>query len=147
MANMETPSDRSLAIFTSWSASKTDADFRQMVSRGVLSRTEIARECQFAKSVLDQNPRVKEALRSLEDQLREQQVLPPLAVRGSEVSDGGTGDALPRRPRHSPAVESDHRRLEIELASLKAENDGLKQRLAKYESLHTALVLTGRVPR
>ena len=48
--------DQNLAIFLSWSASKTDADFREVVLRGQLNRKEIARECGFAKRVLLQNP-------------------------------------------------------------------------------------------
>lgn len=66
--------DKNHTTFLSWVASKTDADFREMVLRGQLNRKEIARECDFAKSVLLQNPRVKDALRTLEGQLRERDV-------------------------------------------------------------------------
>ena len=72
--------DKNLATFLSWIASKTDADYREMVLRGQLNRKEIARECCFAKSVLLQNPRVKAALRTLERQLRERDILPPVAL-------------------------------------------------------------------
>ncbi|KAA1006227.1 hypothetical protein FVF58_27000 [Paraburkholderia panacisoli] len=147
MSNSESPSDRNFSIFSNWSASKTDSDFRQLVGRGVLSRTEIARECQFAKSVLAQNPRVKEALRVLEDGLRDRGVLPPIALVDSDSTDNNQMPVLSQRKRHSTDTDPDRRLLEIENASLKAENDLLKQRLSKYESLHTALLLTGRVPR
>ncbi|MFM0036260.1 VPA1267 family protein [Paraburkholderia strydomiana] len=146
MPNTESPSDRNFSIFSNWSASKTDTDFSQLVGRGVLSRTEIARECQFAKSVLDQNPRVKAALRKLEDGLRERGVLPPLAVQDTQQIE--TELVLTHRQSRKAGENSDReRQLEIENASLKAELDELKQRLSKYENLHTALVLTGRVPR
>jgi hypothetical protein len=147
MSNSKSPSDRSLATFSSWTVSKTDDDFRQLVGRGTLSRREIARECQFAESVLSQNPRVKKALRVLEDGLRERGVLPPLASVESDTSDTNQVQLLSPRKRSTTDTEPDRRLVEIELASVKAENDLLRQRLSKYESLHTALLLTGRVPR
>jgi hypothetical protein len=147
MSNSESPSDRSFSIFSNWLASKTDVDFRQLVGRGVLSRTEIARECQVAKSVLTQNPKVKEALRVLEDNLRDRGVLPPLASANSDSSDSNQVTMLALRKRSNTETEPDRHLIEIELAAVKAENDLLRQRLSKYESLHTALLLTGRVPR
>jgi len=54
MASGKQIAEQSFQIFQAWLAGKTDADFRQMVSRGVLSRTEIAKECGFGKSALDQ---------------------------------------------------------------------------------------------
>ena len=58
---------RTPPVFAVWVVSKTDDDFRAMTNRGVLSRKEVAKECGFAKSALDQNPRIKAALRDLED--------------------------------------------------------------------------------
>lgn len=69
-----------------WMASKTDTDFRSMAMRGVLSRTEIATECGFAKSALSQNPRIREALKRLEDDLRERGVE---STRASSLSNAG----------------------------------------------------------
>ncbi|MFM0390992.1 VPA1267 family protein [Paraburkholderia phytofirmans] len=137
-------SDSNFSAYGRWMTGKTDGDFRQMVSRGVLSRTEIARECGFSKSALDQNPRIKVALSKLEDGLRERGVLPPVAEPTPET------DGLPmrQRSRHMSSGESEHvRNLEQENASLRAAYDELKRRLSKYEVLHEALVLTGRVPR
>jgi hypothetical protein len=62
MANGKQIAEQNFQIFQTWIASKADSGFRQMVSRGVLSRKEIAKECGFAKSALDQNPRIKAAL-------------------------------------------------------------------------------------
>lgn len=51
--------EQNVEAFTRRLAGKSDADYRQMVSRGgVLSRKDIAAECGFAKSALDQNPRI-----------------------------------------------------------------------------------------
>jgi hypothetical protein len=131
--------------FLAWAASKTDDDFRAMASRGVLSRKEIAIECGFAKSVLDQNPRVKSALRELEDNLRFKGVLPPTSAKTPEEE----SQPLTREPgklRSSQDAER-MRRLEIENASLKAEVSEMKRLVEKYSTLKEALLLTGRLPR
>lgn len=80
MANGQQLANQNFLVFSTWLASKTDDDFRQLVSRGVLSRKEIAIECGFSKSALDQNPRIKAALQATETALRDRGVLPP-AVR------------------------------------------------------------------
>lgn len=53
MASGRQLAEQNVATFAAWVASKNDHDFRAMVSRGVLSRTEVAKECGFAKSALD----------------------------------------------------------------------------------------------
>jgi hypothetical protein len=108
--------DQNLATFLSWAASKTDADYREMVLRGQLNRKEIARECGFAKSVLLQNPRVKDALRTLEAQLRERNILPPVvepAIPAAPTSDAPNPRAAADKARL--------KRLEAENAALRAE--------------------------
>lgn len=84
MANGQQLAEQNVLAFVSWAASKTDDDFRAMASRGVLLRKEVAKECGFAKSALDQNPRIKAALRDLEDGLRARGVLPSLVERSPE---------------------------------------------------------------
>lgn len=130
--------------FAAWAASKTDDDFRAMANRGVLSRTEVARECGFAKSALDQNPRIKAALRELEDGLRARGILPPAVERAGEGADPVVRE--PGRLRAALDVER-LRRLEQENAGLKAEVAELKLTLEKYVVLQDALSLTGRLPR
>jgi hypothetical protein len=122
--------------------SKTDEDFRAMASRGVLSRKEIATECAFAKSALDQNPRIKQALRELETSLRLRGVLPVAVQREPDAP-------LMRPPgQMRDAREAERlRRLEQENASLKAEVAELKRALSKHSVLKDALALTGRLPR
>ena len=120
MASGQQVSEQNVKSFASWMASKTDDDFRAMASRGVLARKEIATECGFAKSALDQNPRIKTALRELEDSLRLRGVLP----KATEKSPEEAAKPLMREPgklRASLEVER-MRRLETDNASLKAEN-------------------------
>lgn len=136
--------EENIQKFSAWIASKTDADFRAAVSRGVLSRTEIAKECGFAKSVLAQNPRVREALRDLEDELRARGVLPPAVAEAFDDA------AMPlRQPSGMQANRDAERlkRLEQENASLRAENSELRKQLERYVVLQEALSLTGRIPR
>jgi hypothetical protein len=136
--------EQNIAVFVAWAASKTDDDFRAMASRGVLLRKEIAKECGFAKSALDQNPRIKAALRELEDGLRLRGVLPPAIHRDLEAQ-----APVVREPGRLRAAQTTERlrRLEQENAGLKAELAELKRTVEKYTILRDALALTGRLPR
>jgi hypothetical protein len=141
--NGQQRSEQNLATFVSWVASKTEQDFREMVTRGQLSRQEIARECGFAKSVLLQNPRVKEALKELETQLREREVL-PAAVEASAK------DAVPPTSVSNPREVADKarlKRLETENASLRAELTLVRGDLERFRLIEDVLGSTGRLPR
>lgn len=137
--------EQNAAVFAVWVASKTDDDFRAMTNRGVLSRKEVAKECGFAKSALDQNPRIKAALRDLEDALRLRCVLPPAVERDPEAPQA----PLMREPGRLRAVQETERlrRLEQENAGLKAEVAELKRTVEKFAVLRDALAMTGRLPR
>ncbi len=144
MASGQQLAEENVRKFMTWVASKTDADLRNMVARGVLSRTEIAAECGFAKSALAQNPRIRDALKTLETSLRERGVLPPIAL-GAEL------DANAIRPRSAESTRAGRdaerlSRLERENASLKAENAELKRQLGRFTVLQEALAETGRLP-
>jgi hypothetical protein len=117
-----------------------------MTTRGQLSRTEIARECRFARSVLAQNPRIKEALASLEDELRRRGVLPEAV----DKADSGRLGPKTREAQGSVLGQQDLmrlRRLEQENAALRAEVSELKFALEKHAVIREALALTGRMPR
>lgn len=144
MANGQQLSEQNYITFNAWVAGQTDESFRQIAFRGVLSRKEIAAQCGFGKSALDQNRRIKEALFATESDLRARGILPPLVTKPSE------GDEP--RAREVGAAKSALdvirlRRLEQENASLRAENGELKKQLARFTVIHDALSLTGRVPR
>lgn len=132
--------DRNLSTFLTWAVSKTDADYREMVMRGQLNRKEIARECGFAKSVLLQNPRVKDALRALEAQLRERDLLPPVAEPATPAP---TSEAPTPR---AAADKARLKRLEAENAALRAEVMELRGRLDRYRLMDDVLSSTGRLP-
>jgi hypothetical protein len=145
MASGRQVGEENVQTFSIWRASKTDDDFRAMTSRGVLSRKEISKECGFAKSVLDQNPRIKAALKELEEDLRARGVLPPAVSRSPDEA----AKPLMREPgKLRAALDAERlRRLEQENASLRAENAELKRALEQHSMLREALALTGRLPR
>lgn len=145
MASGQQISEQNVKTFAAWAASKTDHDFRAMAGRGLLSRKEIAIECGFAKSALDQNPRIKTALRQLEDTLRARGVLPP-AIEKSVEDEAKPLMREPGKLRGAPETERE-RRQAIEIASLKAELSEVKRRLEKFVILSEALAQTGRSPR
>ncbi len=144
MANGQQMAELNFQAFTVWLASRTDEDLKQMVSRGSLSRKEIAAQCKFAISALNQNPRIKAALLAQEVLLRERGVLPPVARAEDEAAtplmreSGAAGRSLDAQ-RLS--------RLELENASLRAENGQLKRELERYAILREALSTSGRLPR
>ncbi|NPT57392.1 VPA1267 family protein [Paraburkholderia elongata] len=145
MASGKQIAEQNFQIFQTWLASKTDMDFRQMVSRGVLSRKEMAKECGFAKSALDQNPRIKAALKAVEDGLRQRGILP--ALEKKLPIDGAAPPMREAGPQRATRDGERLKRLEQENASLRAENDELKRQLERYVVLQEALSLTGRLPR
>lgn len=145
MANGPQLAEENVRKFATWAAGQTDEDFRSMARRGVLSRTDIAAECGFAKSVLSQNPRIRDSLKELEEQLRRRGVLPkPVAE--------ATGSPSELRTRQVEGVSSARdaerlKRLEQENASLRAELTEVKRALSRYGVLQDALAETGRLPR
>lgn len=145
MASGQQIAEQNFKTFAAWVASKNDEDYRSMASRGVLSRKEIATECGFAKSALDQNPRIKAALRELEDALRARGVL-PTAI---EKTPDNETTPLVREPGklRCDLDAARLRRLETDNASLKAEVAELKRSLEKHAILSEALAMTGRLPR
>lgn len=143
MANGQQLAEQNFQAFTAWLSSRSDDDFRQMVSRGSLSRKEIAAQCRFAVSVLNQNPRIKAALFAKESSLREAGVLPAIA---DKTENAATMVREPGSASRSLDIERLHR-LEIENASLKAENGQLKRELERFAVLRDVLSTTGRLPR
>jgi len=143
MASGQQRSEENLTTFLSWMASKTDNDYKEMAIRGQLSRQEISRECGFARSVFAQNPRVKDALRKLEEALRSRGVLPAL-VEPAETD-------TPLSPQSSTSCvvvdQARLKRLESENASLRAELTKLRADLARYTVMESVLSETGRLPR
>jgi hypothetical protein len=82
MANGQQKSLQNIECFLSWMASTQDDNYKQIIFRGKLNRNEVAKGCGFSKSVLLQNPKVKELLNNLEKSLRKRGVLPDFSDVG-----------------------------------------------------------------
>jgi hypothetical protein len=139
MANGPQIAARNTAKFSAWVAERQAADdWASYVRMDQLNRTEIARECGFAVSVLRQNPAVKDALARLERDLAAHGILP-------------RQDKSDAPERHSAtAAGRDKQRLnqmEQQKQALRAENDGLRAQLKRYGLLDEFLLETGRLPR
>ena len=152
MASGRQLAEENWLTFQIWSFGKTDDQYRQMVQRGKLSRSEIAAECGFSKSELLQNPKIRAALHDIEEQLRARGVLPALVPSENDDPDMEPPRAV--RPSRSAVDAERLKRLEQENASLRLENDQLRedkerlrQQLTQYAALMAALAETGRVPR
>lgn len=141
--NGQQKADDNLLRFQNWVASKLDADFAQIVSRGSLNRREIATECGFARSVVDQNPRVRQALSELETRLRDRGILP----QKSDTAEPTEAVTRPISDRKAQLEAERLRRLEQENALLRSENQELKEKLNQYATLAEVLAETGRIPR
>jgi hypothetical protein len=152
MASGQQVAEDNVKKFLTWRASKTDADFRSMAIRGVLSRVEIAKECGFGRSALTQNPTIKAELKALEASLRERGVLPRLVTELSDAEGTRTAiepSQLRDRPPSSMSARDAERlkRLEQDNASLRAELVEVKRALSRYAVLEEALAESGRLPR
>ncbi len=138
--NGQERAEQNFLAFQAWAASRTDADFREMVTQGRLNRGEICRECGFGRSALVQNPRIKDALLTLEEQLRARGIL-PVQTLPAEVPLRQKGQLL-------AATEAERlRKLEAENVGLRAELSELRRRLKRFEAMESLLAETGRLAR
>jgi hypothetical protein len=160
-------SRENLLAFTNWVSSKNAQDFSAMVYRGSLHRTTIAIECGFAKSVLLQNPKIRDLLKELEDRLRAEGILrfelhskkQNLANCIDEPDSDEARNPHPHVIEPAGVVAPEYhvtssqnlerlvRRLQSENASQRAEIQELRKQLAKLSGIHEVLATTGRIPR
>lgn len=126
MASGQQKAEANFLAFEQWIAAQTDESFIQITHRGKLKRNDIAKACSFAKSALTQNPRIRERLDGLEDDLREKGVLPSLSeTKARDASKAPKYDSS----SNSRIMESKR------LAQLEQEVLELKAKLARYEEL------------
>lgn len=113
-------------------------DWQSYIRGDKLNRTEIALECGFAKSVLQQNPSVKQALAVVEHDLQ---------ARG--ILKSRSGDTAGDTRAHNTATRDKQRlnQLEQQNHALKAEIDALKEQLKRYGLMDEFLLESGILPR
>lgn len=139
-----------LQKFTEWVFERDAAnDWQGYIRQDKLNRSEIAKECDFALSVLRQNPAVKKALEGLEERLRASGILcDPKTAPGAfnEAADAATIQAVDRRIMAAKAkAEQRAKALEEQNAALKAEVRDLREQLRTYRHLDEHLCSTGRL--
>jgi len=127
---MAAPKDESVASFVVWEKSMTNSGFKQIVYRGQLSRTEVAKGCGFAKSVLTQNPGVRKMLADLENRLREIGVLPKATEAKIEADS---------KPKKYDSQINNRNQEQNRLRKLEQENLELKVKLRRLEELSEVL--------
>lgn len=142
MLNGQQKSELNVLNFQSWIESMTDSDFKQIVYRGQLSRSEIAKAICCATSALRQNPRLRESLAELENDLRDRGVLPQMAESQT--------DEAKKYNQNEKSQNLDKKRLtslEQENVALKAEIELLKRKLSRFEELNSVLADLGKLPQ
>ena len=144
MSNGQERARQNLSAFQSWVATQTDDDFKQILVRGQLNRSEVAKAIGIGKSALRQNPALKEALEKLEQDLRDRGVLPPL----TETAQAQRSEPKPYDPSvNQRAMESKRlSALEQENIELKARVETLEAKLRRYGELSEVLTEFGVAP-
>lgn len=129
--------------FEAWIAERREAkDWQDYCNRSAtkLSRKDIAAECDFAVSVLRQNPAVKGLLMDLEAEL---------VLSGVMKSDERTAEEKHIEQRMLLSSSKDKERiknLEEVVATQRAEIEELKRKLQRYGAMAEHLSRTGRLP-
>ncbi|WP_413112075.1 VPA1267 family protein [Thaumasiovibrio sp. DFM-14] len=145
MASGQQKAQHNLEAFKVWVATQSDDDFKQIIYRGQLNRIEVAKGIGCGKSALNQNPALKDALKTLEDELRGKGVLPPLtdAAKKNEGKPQAYDNTANRKALDSKRVSL----LEAENIELKAKVDALEKRLERFGELSETLSEMGLMPR
>ena len=136
---------QNLNDFQMWAATQSNDDFKQIVFRGQLNRGEVAKAIGCGKSALNQNPMLRESLKTLEDNLRKKGVLPPFnntakkAIKKPKQYD----NTVHRKALNSNRLSS----LEAENIELKAKVKELEGKLERFGELSDTLSEMGFMPR
>jgi hypothetical protein len=145
MASGQQKAQHNLEAFKVWVATQSDDDFKQIIYRGQLNRIEVAKGIGCGKSALNQNPALKDALKALEDELRDRSILPPLTDAAKKNADKPKAydNTANRKLLDSKRVSS----LEAENIELKAKVKELEKRLERFWELSETLSEMGLMPR
>ena len=121
-----------------WIAERDTAqDYLDYERGGKVNRAELCAELDFGRSVVSQNPLVRESLREAERRWYD----PRKTSRQAHEAARERAESKASRTNRELSNALD------EAAKLKAENALLRKRLAKYEALEEILIETGRMPR
>lgn len=145
MASGQQRAQQNLEAFEVWQVTQTDDDFKQLIFRGQLNRGEVAKAIGCGKSALNQNPALREALKTLEDSLREKGVLPPLTETAKK--DLGKPKQYDNTANRNLLDSKRVSTLEAENIELKARVKELEGKLERFGELNETLSEIGFMPR
>lgn len=135
--------------FDAWVAEREVAnDWQDYLRNGKLNRCEIAIECGFGKSALQQNPAVKRALQALEEKLAAPHIILPEKAASeapNESADTSARVADKRVMAAKARADARVKALEEQNAGLKAEVRDLREQLHRFTHLEDHLGKTGRL--
>jgi signal recognition particle GTPase len=134
-----------LTAFQEWAATQSDDDFKQIVFRGQLNRSEVAKAIGCGKSALNQNPRLQKALKSLEDELRIRDILPSLTEKA--VEDLNQPKQYDNTANRKSLDANRLSLLEAENIELKAKVKEMERKLERFGELSETLSEMGFLPR
>ena len=121
-----------------WIAERDAAqDYLDYERDGKVNRAELCAELDFGRSVVSQNPNVRELLQEAECRWYE----PRNTTRKAQEAARERAESKATRTSRELSIALD------EAAKLKAENTLLRKRLQKFEMLDQILIETGRLPR
>ena len=132
-----------LEIFRGWAAAPSHDDFIQIIRQGKLNRRDMAAACGFGTSVFSQNKSVRVELKKLEDRLRADGVLPPIAVKASDKE----SKQYDNSSRKLAKLASHNGNLERENIELKAKIKLLEAKLERFCELNETLAEMGFMQR
>lgn len=144
---------QNVELIQGWIKARDEAgDWADYVRTNQLNRTEVARECGFSKSALQQNPVIKQLLASLEERLQQSGVL----FGPGQAQDSGMGHvekpadpdseiALNMALRAKAVAQQRVKTVEEQNATLRAEIKELKDKLRKSSMVDEHLAKTGRL--
>ena len=134
-----------LIKFKAWIVERDAAnDWQDYMRADKLNRSEIAKECGFALSVLRQNPAVKSALESVETRLADISLTQKQQSKTKTINAHSDEVVFKRIMRAKGGAEARVKVLEEQNATLKAEVASLRERLRRLEYLDDHLGRTGR---
>ncbi|NQZ55857.1 MAG: hypothetical protein HRT88_00060 [Lentisphaeraceae bacterium] len=125
-----TTGEASALMFCAWRDSVSDTDLTDIQYRGGLNRSEIAKACGFAKSVLKQNPQVKILLAEFEDELSSRGILSP------KTKNAEAAESRPKNFNSTAKSSAAKNRRIVELEQRVVE---LEAKLRRLESLDEAV--------